>query len=222
MSRVETREQAVLESLLPRYVAEGFTVVIHPSPALLPPFMRNYRPDAIALKSDKKIAIEIKGNDSNVRKHEANISELFSHHPDWELRIYYTPGYPQERALEPPTAGAVEKAIEESLKLRDSGHPVAAIMIAWAALEGIGRALLPERLARPQPAERLVEVLASEGIAAPDEADVLRRAAELRNAVAHGQLAAAPAAERIDELIVVVRSLASLLSPSSAQPKSSP
>ena len=222
MSRVGTREQAVLESLLPRYVAEGFTVVTHPSPALLPPFMRNYRPDAIALKPDKKIAIEIKGDNSNVKKHGEDISELFSHHPDWELRVYYAPGYTQERALEPPTAEAVEKAIEESSKLKDSGHPVAAVMIAWAALEGIGRALLPERLAQPQSAERLVEVLASEGIVAPNESGTLRRAAELRNAVAHGQLTVAPAAERIDELIVVVRSLAGLLSPSSAQPKSSP
>jgi uncharacterized protein YutE (UPF0331/DUF86 family) len=216
MSMAETRERAILESLLPRYVAEGFTVVTYPSPALLPPFMQNYRPDAIALKSNKKIAIEIKGDNPDIEQRMAAINELFAQHPDWELRVYYALGYPQERTLEPPTFGAVEEAIRESLKLRDSGHLVAAVMVAWAVLEGIGRALLPDQLARPQPAERLVEVLASEGFLMPSEADALRRAAEVRNAVAHGQLAAMVSQARVDELIAAVRSLAGLLSPFSS------
>jgi uncharacterized protein YutE (UPF0331/DUF86 family) len=221
MSMTETREQAVLESLLPRYIAEGFTVVIYPSSALLPPFMRNYRPDAIALKSDKKIAIEIKGDNPDAKQSAAEISELFAQHSDWELRVYYAPGYPQERLLEPPTIGAIEKAIREILELRNSGHLIAAIMVAWATLEGIGRALLSDQLARSQPAERLVEVLASEGFLMPSEADTLRRMAELRNAVAHGQLVATVTEKDIDELIAAVRSLADLL-PDRPRPEASP
>jgi hypothetical protein len=59
MSLPDTREVDVLESILPRYEAEGFEVFVHPSPSILPPFMQSYRPDAIALKPDKKVAIEV-------------------------------------------------------------------------------------------------------------------------------------------------------------------
>ena len=57
----------VIESLLPRYEAEGFDVYVNPSPSILPPFMQTYRPDAIALKKDKKIAIEVVGSSAPLR-----------------------------------------------------------------------------------------------------------------------------------------------------------
>lgn len=88
---------------------------------------------------------------------------------------------------------------------------VAALMMAWAALEAISRALLPERLARPQPAGRLVEVLASEGLITPSEADPLYRGVELRNAVVHGDLGATVTAEGVDEIIACIRLLAGIL-----------
>ena len=84
MSVVEESGTAVIESLLPRYEAEGFDVYINPSPSILPPFMQSYRPDAIALRKDKKIAIEVvvrARSDQKVR----DLHSLFAGHPDWEL-----------------------------------------------------------------------------------------------------------------------------------------
>ena len=72
MSATETREEVLLESLLPRYEAEGFTVIIHPSSSFLPPFMGSYRPDAIALSPDKKIAIEVKHDTESSEGHDGN------------------------------------------------------------------------------------------------------------------------------------------------------
>jgi uncharacterized protein YutE (UPF0331/DUF86 family) len=216
MSAAETREAVFLENLLPRYVAEGFTVVMHPSPSILPTFMGRYRPDAIALGPDKKIAIEIKGDSPAAKKAIPGISELFTQHPEWELRVYYVPKYLGETDLKPPTRRAVEAAIEEISELKAAGHLVPAMMMACATLEAIGRKLLPEKLARPQPAAQLVEVLASEGLVTPIEADLLRRAVEMRNAVVHGELSKVVTARRVDEVIASVRLLAALLPPARA------
>jgi hypothetical protein len=59
MSKAGTRERDFLENLLPQYEAEGFSVFLHPSSTMLPTFMERYRPGAIAIKPDKKIAIEV-------------------------------------------------------------------------------------------------------------------------------------------------------------------
>jgi uncharacterized protein YutE (UPF0331/DUF86 family) len=212
MSTSETREDAFLENVLPRYIAEGFTVVRHPSPTLLPSFMGKYRPDAIALKAQKKIAIEVKHDVPSTQANVSKISRLFDEHPDWELKVYYLPKFVQERNLEPPTQQTVEDTIAEIENLKADGHIAAALMMAWAALEATSRALLPQRLARAQPAGRLVEVLASEGLLTPIEADPLHRAVVLRNAVVHGDFGVEITAERIDELVTSLRVLAGILS----------
>lgn len=211
MSTRETRDELLLESLVPRYVAEGFTVILHPSPANLPPFMGKYRPDAIALSPNRKLAIEIKSDVPSSGSHLDRLNEMFVGQPDWELRVYSLPKFAQERDLAPAAAAAIEDTIAEVAKLRAAGHLAAAMMMAWAALEAVGRALLPKMLARPQPAGRLIEVLASEGLVPPSEADRLQRAVDLRNAVVHGDFGAAIPAEQVDDVIDSVRSLAGLL-----------
>jgi uncharacterized protein YutE (UPF0331/DUF86 family) len=195
------------EAILPRYIAEGFTVITHPSSDVLPEFMRNYRPDAVALRSDKKIAIEIKTDEPSTRKGIEQTKDLFSHHPDWEFRVYYVPKYPEEIPLQAATRREIEYYINEMTTLRDTGHLVASILVAWAVLEAVGRILAPEQLARPQPPAQLVEVLAAEGYVSQAEADALRRGARLRNAAVHGHLAATATPESADELLAIVRRL---------------
>ena len=54
------QEQAALEALLPQLEEEGFTVFLQPPDSMLPEVLhRSYRPDAIALKEGKKLAIEV-------------------------------------------------------------------------------------------------------------------------------------------------------------------
>jgi hypothetical protein len=47
-------EDVIFQMLLPRLEAEGFRVLVHPPYSVLPPFMQGYRPDAIAIKADKR------------------------------------------------------------------------------------------------------------------------------------------------------------------------
>jgi len=70
-----------------------------------------------------------------------------------------------------------------------------------------GRALLPRKFTRPQTPGRLVEELASVGYVTPDEADLLRRLADLRNSLIHGNLLASPRSQDLAQFVAVLKSL---------------
>ena len=200
-----TRDTDFLQTLIPGYEAEGFSVFLHPGREILPQFMHSYRPDAIAIKGNKKIAIEIKGHASG---HSARIEQLqkaFLEHPDWELRVYYIPNRSDDQHFQPPSPAEIDTALAEVDQLKSDGHLRAALLMAWAALEAASRALLPDRLGRAQTFGSLVEVLASEGVVTPNEADELRRAYSLRNAAAHGNFAAPITEAEVDCVIAAAR-----------------
>lgn len=199
------RERDFLQSLVPSYEGDGFSVFLHPSREILPPFLRGYQPDAIAIKDDKKIAIEIK---RDMTQHAARLEQLqkiFEEHPDWELRVYYIPVRTEDEDIQAPGLPEIDAALAEVEQLKDAGYFRAALMMAWAALEAASRALLPQDLARPQPANRLIETLASEGVVTPSEADSLRKAISLRNAVTHGQFALPISEQQVDEVVAAAR-----------------
>ena len=201
------RERDFLQTLLPGYEAEGFSVFLHPARDMLPPFMRGHQPDAIAVKDDKKIAIEIKRDATRHAAQMEQLRQIFSKHPEWELRVYYIPGQPEGEAdIQAPDLPEIDAALAEVDQLKRAGHLRAALIMAWATLEAAGRALLPQDLARPQPANKLIEVLASEGVVTPNEADSLRKAISLRNAATHGHFAV-PITEQEVEQVVAAASL---------------
>jgi len=186
--RYEASEATLLESVLPDLEAEGFEVFANPSPPLLPPFMRDHSPDAIALRKDKKLAIEVLHEGAPSNRRPDRLRELFSQHKDWELRVYWISPSSTGREI----AGASRNVIEQSIKaveeLTADGRTRPALLMAWATFEAIGRAILPDKLQRPQPPGRLTEVLAAEGYITPTEADHLRRLAESRSHLIHGGL----------------------------------
>jgi hypothetical protein len=209
MSIGEATERALLEAVAARYKAEGFDVFVEPSHALLPPFMQDYRPDAVAIGPEKKIAIEIarERSDDKLRR----LRERFSGHDDWEFVVLYvTPGAGTDR-MEAAPLDAIKRTVQSVTELRSAGQPTAALVLGWSALEATARALLPDRLARPQPPASLIEVLAGEGYITPSKADSLRIAAAVRNEAAHGQLDVAVESKHLDALLDALRTLASFL-----------
>ena len=200
------REGDFLQILVPRYEAEGFSVFLHPAREMLPPFMRGYRPDAIAVKDGKRIAIEIKRDVTRQAPQMEQLQQIFSKHPEWELRVYYIPARPEEEDIQAPDLPDIDAALAEVDQLKRSGHLHAALIMAWAALEAAGRAVLPEDLARPQPGNKLIEILASEGVVTPTEADSLRKLISLRNAATHGDFAV-PITEQEVAQVVAAASL---------------
>jgi uncharacterized protein YutE (UPF0331/DUF86 family) len=208
MSISETTATYVLETLRPQFEAEGFDVFLHPSPSILPPFMQDYRPDAIAVSPQKKIVIEVLRPLDKSEKIE-QLQKLVDHHPDWELHVVRVPSSSSTIAVAPRSS--IVDAIARILDLKKDGHMMPALIMSWVALEAIGRALLPEKFGRPQTPERLVELLAYEGYLAPDEADSIRPLITLRNTAVHGALDSAVNEQTLDHFIVILQKLAAFV-----------
>ena len=203
----------ILQLLLPNLEAEGFRVFLHPSRSILPPFMRGYQPDAIAMKPDKKVAIEVKSYPSPAEPQIRKLREMFAAHPDWELRVVYAPTQGTEQAIAIIPHQLVVENLDRLLKVFDEAGPVPALLLGWSVFEAAARSLIPEHLARPQTPSHLLEVLASDGYVTPAEADTLRELGDARNKAAHGKLDAAVSREQMAELATITRSLLDLAAP---------
>jgi uncharacterized protein YutE (UPF0331/DUF86 family) len=209
----ESQEAAVLENIVPQLEAEGFEVVTRPSRHRLPAFLQSYSPDAIALRKDRNLAIEVLSKGASSAKNLDKLRDLLAGHLDWELRVYWVSPSNTPRPIEPATPKDIEQAITTIEQLRDEGLLAPALLMAWATLEGIGRALLLEKILRPQTPGRLVEVLAAEGCITPTEADRLRALVAARNQIIHGGLQAKISAKDIKNFLSVLKTLLKLLVP---------
>jgi uncharacterized protein YutE (UPF0331/DUF86 family) len=209
--RPEAQEAAVLENIVPQLEAEGFEVIMHPSGLRLPPFMQSYSPDAIALREDRKLAIEVVHKGSTSQKRLDRLRELLSGHRDWELRVYWISPANTPEPIEVVSGKDIEQAIKGVEQLAGKGLHGAALLMAWATLEALGRALLPQKFARPQTPGRLIETLAGEGCVTPSEADRLRDLAKIRNQLAHGALRAKVGARDIKGFAAILKTLRKLL-----------
>jgi uncharacterized protein YutE (UPF0331/DUF86 family) len=215
----EATEAAVLENIVPELEAEGFEVYAHPSARLLPPFLQAYSPDAIARREDKNLAIEVLRKGSSSEKKLDKLRELLFGRRDWELRVYWISPTNTPEAISVASRKDIEQAIDTIEGLTDKKLFAPALLMAWATLEALGRASLPEKFARPQTPRRLVEVLAAEGFVTPSEADLLRQLVDVRNRLIHGGLRVKIASKDIKSFAAVLKTLLKLLR--SAQPAES-
>lgn len=203
-------ERAVLDTMVPELEADGFRVVIHPKQDTLPTFLQEYRPDMVAYKDNKNLAIEITARDPAAlasKLKERVLRERFSGHSDWELRFVYAPPINSDANIPVVSKQTVFEHLDHLDASVDAMGFMAALLTGWAVFEAAARALLPFSLKRPQPPARLIETLASEGYVTPDEADMLRRLSRTRNEVAHGRLDLMPSRDDVALLIAVTRSI---------------
>ena len=207
----EAQQAAVLESIVPELEADGFEVITRPTRHRLPPFMQSYLPDAIALREDKNLAIEVLRKGTSSEKDLDKLRQLLAGHRDWELRVYWISPSTTPELIERASTKEIEKAIEVIEGLAAENLLAPALLMAWATLEGLGRALLPDRFPRPQTPRRLVEVLAGEGYVTPSEADRLRQLAKTRNQLIHGGLRVRVGSKDIKSFAVILKTLLALL-----------
>lgn len=203
-------ERSILESLVPTLQAEGYHVLVQPPPFVLPPFMGSYRPDAVALKPGKNIAIEVVSPVRPGTGKTKKLQELFSPHRDWEFRIYYAPSSNADPAIGVATKESISQVLAGLSQIMDTAGGVPTLLTAWAAFEAAGRVLAPDLLARPQTPLRLLEVLASEGYLTPEETDTMREILHVRNRAAHGDFNVAVGSEHLDRIMETIRSLLAL------------
>ena len=190
MSEISTTRQ-VLDALIPELQSEGYSVFIEPSRDLLPPEMKGYTPDAIALGNDRKLAIEIALDEKSSIAKKGNLTKQFKKIPGWEILFYYARPSTSEGDVPGVSTTLIDRSTVLVKKLVGDKEYQAALLMAWATLEATGRLVSPEKFKRPQTPGRLIEVLAAEGSLTPDEADLLRGLSKQRNQLVHGGLDAA-------------------------------
>jgi uncharacterized protein YutE (UPF0331/DUF86 family) len=205
---VETAENVVLERLVPDLKSQGYDVFVHPNRQMVPPFLGTYLPDVIALRDDKNLVIEIKQGSSRAEKTLEDLTKRFEGQSRWEFRIVWVNRDDDRRRLTLQSSETISSRLTEVRRLLDGGFTESALLMCWAILEAIGRRLLSDEFARPQSPARLVEILATKGLVTPDEGDALRRIADERNRVIHGELTTNIDHSIVEAFLAVLTSLA--------------
>src|SRR5215216_1740395 len=204
---VAEQSRQVIERLVPQLEADGYTVYVEPSRDLLPPFMEGYIPDAIALGPKKNLAIEIIVEGAKSTDKVNHLQRRFQNEADWELRVYYARPAGWHSILQQQSQAAIEDSMRSVEWLVSGGQNAPALLLAWGTFEALGRKLFPEKFARPQTPERLIEVLAGEGQITPSEADLLRKLARQRNELIHGNLEVSANPSEIGNFVGVLKML---------------
>jgi uncharacterized protein YutE (UPF0331/DUF86 family) len=168
-------------------------------------------PDAIALRSDHNVAIEVMRRTPDSEKRAEKITSLFKGRKDWELRVIWIAPVNPTKAVQLQTASTIRQRLEEIKQLADGEHYGPALLLAWATLEATGRLLAQKHFERPQTPSRLVQFLASEGVLTPTEADDLRPLADKRNKFIHGDLQTSITRAEIDRIFGILNTMINLL-----------
>ncbi len=181
-----------IQAIAQDFESRGYSVVRRPTGADLPGFLDGYRPDLIAVGPTENVVVEIKSFASTADADRfRGVADRVARQPGWRFVLVAPP--PREGVLpgEQLTsfdASEIRQRLEEAHALQASGHPEAALLLAWAAAEAALR-LLAEResipLRRPDTGTLLRE-LASEGVVDRDHFRQLSDSWRQRSAVAHG------------------------------------
>jgi uncharacterized protein YutE (UPF0331/DUF86 family) len=217
-SEARVGEENVLENLRQTYEVQGFKFYRNPSSEIIPAFLRGYVPDAIALDDrGGGIIIEVKQRRSGaVDRQLAQVAQKIAPHKGWEFRAVFTNPVPGTSLNIPkPTTEQIDAKIREIQTLAQSQHYDAALVVGWAILESLARSVTTDNereRSRGLTPIQAVQTLAQEGYLENDAAQRLREMADLRNAVAHGNLSAIVSPERVRDLLEQLQAVASGIS----------
>jgi len=199
-------EVRFLESVRPRYEADGFTFTISPERSDLPDFLGSYVPDAVARKGGISIAIEVKRNQSpaaemSLRK----IRSLFDGHDDWRFNVMFMGNDALLSGAIPSMEPAeIRKRMKEVVALADSGHRQAAFVLAWSLLEAVLNSQSKDEAGRPRAVGTVIQSLAMDGFIEPETERRLRGLVDLRNRLVHGDLSAEPTPSEVQSVLLAV------------------
>jgi uncharacterized protein YutE (UPF0331/DUF86 family) len=211
MTEVHSREARVLDALQQRYEARGFSFFKYPSRDLIPEFLGDYTPDAIALGPNGNIVIEVKSSPrAAAGLPAAQIAERFRNQSGWKFELVLADEVKQEDVrVAPPSKELILEVLAEIRELAGTGHRRAALVLAWGALEAAARICQPGLEDKPKIPTSLVELLEREGLVSHSAARRLRSLINVRNGIAHGDFS-----RRVDQkgVLFLVECVEELLS----------
>jgi len=199
-------EQQVLQREIARLESEGYDVFVQPRAQLVPEFLGDFVPDAVATGNGKKIVLEVARSLESDKLRD--VAARFAKQREWELKVLLVTPTSSGTHLPVQSRQAIEGALEEIGRLQAVDALRAAFLLAWATFEAEGRASMEGRFDRPQSPGRLVEVLSQEGLLTPADADQMRALSEKRNRLIHGDLGTEITGADLQRLVNVLRQLA--------------
>lgn len=167
------------------YRSKGYEVIVEA--AQLPEPLARFRPDVVARKGDEVVVIEVKPRGSLNDPQLQELAKAVRAQPGWRFELIVLkpePG-PGTTAW---TAEEVADALRQVETILNSGHPEAALLLAWSAAEATLRILADKEglVLERHDAPYLVRMLVTRAVITREQYDQLWQALELRNAVAHG------------------------------------
>ncbi len=207
-------ERERLLKLAEEYRHKGYEISFHPNPEDLPDFLRNYRPDMIALREEEKVIIEVKSRsslNSSSAQYLQSLAQVIEQHPGWRFELVMT--NPEDVVYSAKIEGSLqENEIKTGLKIASQlleKHPVSAILYSWSLTEATFRLVAEQEvlsLSRFTPSY-LINKLATEGIISQSDYQLLISSLSLRNAVAHGFKTTQITQDSVAKLIKITRQL---------------
>jgi hypothetical protein len=206
MSETGSEEQ-VLQREIARLESEGYDVFVHPRAPLVPEFLGDHVPDAVATGNGKKIVLEVATSSKLGSEKLREVAARFAKQREWELKIILVTPTTRGETLPVQSRQVIDGTLSEIEQLRRSGALRAAFLLAWATFEAEGRASVERQFDRPQTPGRLVQVLSQEGFLTPTDADRMRTLSDKRNRLTHGDLGIDISNEDLLWLVGVLRQL---------------
>jgi hypothetical protein len=175
-----------------KYRAAGYEVLVQPSDRDLPSSLHGLRPDLLARRGEDNVLVEVK---SSARGRELDryrtLAERVHAEPGWRLDLVVsTPPDQLAGISDYPVLTLVDARarFEDARKLLDGGYPDAALLLAWAGVEGVLRGIAEKEdvALQRQSTGSLLQKLTTTGALSRSDYQQLRDTLAQRSAVAHG------------------------------------
>lgn len=198
-------ERFALDEMEPRWVSQGYKLIRNPSDDQIPGFLGSFTPDAIAIGKQPGLIIEVVNPKArHARTKVSEVRRLIANNPDWRLEVVYSPTDATEIGEVPKSE--IQQTLDEAALLIEA-EPRAALLLAWAGLEAVGRMLNPKLANYSMSSGTLINLLVSQGNLNIDDQQELRDLASIRNKIAHGQLSLQPDPRDVKRLLDLTRSM---------------
>lgn len=188
---LEQLQRKRLHEIASEYRAKGYSVTVEPSVDETPAFLREWRPDLIAVLEGDRVIVEVKPAPEIESERTIQLAEAVAANPPWRFELVTAnpsaaPDVPAFGDLVP--AKRVRELFADAEMLIREHHPEAAALVAWGAIEAVlrWRAIAAGLDLQRQSSSRLLTELYGTGAIDPALYDQLLALMEFRNAVAHG------------------------------------
>ena len=183
-----------IERVAERYRERGYYVDLDPKPDMLPPEVRDYRPDFVALRDFEKVAVEVKRRaDLAASPFLTRLAEQFRQVPGWRLDVALIeePKAQAEPQLSFLSSADISFRFDTAQRAGEENKDYgAAVLLFWTIIEAALLAQLRDRNEeRVLPPKRLAKTAYSFGVVDDARLPVLEWLANIRNDVVHGRQA---------------------------------